>query len=249
MEAALIVEPAAAWARHFLIRTYLDLADIDAAERVANALPAEDTLARVPIALARGDWERAVALVNTATSEIVPGLDAEMVVNALLVAAIHSGRNDPAAQQFADWIRPNWTGAGDVWFTDRTHNKRTAVALGALLTRGDQPMQGRQLLEAALELIHREAIDLKRGYHWYGTSMPAALALLGRADEAIDALMHVESGGFLHDWWYLCGQEPALETLRSDARFMALCARTESNALRQRQLLDAMRQRGEVPAR
>jgi hypothetical protein len=173
-----------------------------------------------------------------------------MVVTALMLAAFHSGRSDLVAQQFTDWIRITWQEGGDVWFSDRRPDKWTAVALGALLIDSGQISSGRQVLESALAQMQRDAVDLGRGYDlWYSGSAATALAWLGRNEEALDALQRGEAAGNVHHWWYTCGLEPAFEALRTDSRFLALCARAEANAKSQRELLDAMQQRGEVALR
>ena len=252
IEAALAVEPDAEGPRHFLVRIYLDLSDPDAAARVAEALPEANALARLPIALARGDWAGASALADASVGQVVTGLDADMLFNVRFFEAMEAIASEPSEspeQLLADWVQFGWTEQGEFWFIDNLNDCRAAVSLGGLLLRSGKTELGRQLLESALEYLHWEATTLQRGYAWYSKSWPAALAWLGRDEEALEALQQIDAAGFLHDWWYLFDVEPAFENLRADPRFVALRSEAEASALQQRKLLAAMQQRGEVPLR
>ena len=241
LEAALNVEPDAEGPKHFLIRVYLDMSDIDAAERVADTLPEGNALARLPIALARGDRAGAAAMRVTAASQIVTGLDADMLFSVRLLEVMDSDQAEPPEQLLANWVKYDWTEEGEFYFIDYLHDSRAAVAKGGLLMSRGQTQLGRLLLESALAHFHWEATTLQRGYAWYAKSMPAALAWLGRNDESLEALQRIDEAGFLFDWWYVYDLEPAFAELRSDPRFLALRARAEANALHQRELLGSMR--------
>ena len=73
--------------------------------------------------------------------------------------------------------------------------------------------------------------------------------MLGQNDAALDKLRRNFDQGLRENWWYTILREPAFEPLRSDPRFKALVSDAQAHAAAQRELLEQMRERGEVPRR
>lgn len=248
LEDALAIEPTAAWTRHFLIRAYLDMGDIAAAEQLEAELDVRDGPGRVAPALARGDVREAQRLASMSSAPVT-GLNAAMLTSALMLAATRLGQVEPSRESLERRIRLHWDAGGAPAFSDRSHDKANVVALGAVyMLEGDRD-RGRRLIEAAVEQIMREAHEEGRGEMWYAGTLPAALAWLGDRDAAIAALQRSFASGAHNNWWYRLEYEPAFDELRNDPRFAALLSQERNRAAAQRDLLEGMRRRGEVPRR
>lgn len=248
LEDALAIEPAAAWARHFLVRAYLDMGDLDAAGDVARQLHGDDGPGRVALALARGELDEAERLASMHSGPVT-GLNVRPQTNALLLAAIRSGRFESLSESLEQSIKLRWGADGTPLFSDRSHDKGKAVALGAVYLRSGEPEKGRRLLEGALRQILTEAHDYRRGLLWYGMSLPAALGWLGDREAAIAALQKSFAGGSHNDWSFRLERDPAFDGIRDDPRFQAMLREERAHASAQRALAEEMRRRGEIPAR
>ncbi|HSN72055.1 MAG TPA: tetratricopeptide repeat protein, partial [Steroidobacteraceae bacterium] len=248
LEDALAIEPTAAWTRHFLIRAYLDMGDIAAAEELAAELDVRDGPGRVALALARGDVREAQRLASMSFAPVT-GLNASMLTNALMLAAVRIGQVEPSRESLERRIGLHWDASGAPTFSDRSHDKANVVALGAVyMLEGDRD-RGRRLIEAAVQQIMREAHEDGRGEMWYAGTLPAALAWLGDGDAAIAALQRSFASGAHNNWWHRLEYEPAFDELRQDPRFEAMLSEERNRADAQRDLLEGMRRRGEVPRR
>ena len=248
LEDALAIEPAAAWVRHFLVRAYLDMRDLDAARKVASALDPSDGAGRVSLALAEGNVQEAARLASL-PNEPLTGLNVRVRTGALLLAALRSGRVDELREELERRVNLRWAPDGTPLYSDRSHDKGNVVALGAVYLQTGEREAGRRLIEDALRQILREARDYGRGEMWYGMTMPAALAWLGEGEAAIAALQRSFELGSHNDWYYRLELDPAFDRIRGDERFQALLRQERAHAAEQRALLEQMRSRGELPAR
>jgi hypothetical protein len=77
----------------------------------------------------------------------------------------------------------------------------------------------------------------------------AALTVLGRDGAAMDLLEESYARGFRKRWWYAFDRDPSFEPLRSSARFRALAVQAHAHAAAERERLEELRERGDIPAR
>jgi hypothetical protein len=77
----------------------------------------------------------------------------------------------------------------------------------------------------------------------------AALTVLGRDDAAMDLLEESYAQGFRKRWWYAFDRDPSFEPLRTSTRFKALAIKAQAHAAAERQRLEELRKRGDIPAR
>jgi TolB-like protein len=117
--------------------------------------------------------------------------------------------------------------------------------------------QAERLLEYEWSLFQSEI--RQRGQHWRfgwgagGIADVSLLAMLGRKEEALDALEDAVRQGYRGwgtyqlDWQHLARFDAALDSIRSDPRFKAAFAVIEADMAKQLASVREMERRGEIP--
>ena len=124
--------------------------------------------------------------------------------------------------------------------------------------------KGERMLEASWsgtqdwmhELMHERYAEHWR-FGWFGAGIldVAVFAMLGRKDEALDALEDAVEQGYRGwkgccsplDWQYDARFDASLDSIRGDPRFEAAFAVIEADMARQLESVRAMERSGEIP--
>ena len=237
-ERAVAVEPRVYSLRSALVDFYLDLEDSDAARSV---------LAEQPDAVRPNQWvslclyEREVTRAGelmSADGGFMPMFANDLEAYAIRDAALASGRIARAQRE----VRAPLSDSG----VER-HIYRKAVLAHLSFLLGDRA-ETAKLAEETLRDIDEDRFHKGRPIQLaYPRAM--ALVLLDRQDQAIEVLERSFAGGFRKRWWYAFDREPTFSGLRTNPRFQALAAKARAHAAAERDLLEKMRARGEVPTR
>jgi TolB-like protein/Tfp pilus assembly protein PilF len=247
-EQGLALEPSAVWARHYLLRMYLDLNDVEAATELADEGLARDTLLRVPIALFQHDWSKADHLA-AADSDLGTPLDIEFCVWAWLQRVRLTHDYEPVRKRLAEWSGVRWDAQGVPSIPETNLDYADAMGLAEVLRWMGDNKRSDQLLHAIVRVLDHGSHDLKRGEQLFGPTRPEVLALLGDREGALTTLRNLSGGIGEGAWWYILDLEPAFDGLRDDPRFRSLRAQLNERAIQQRRRLDRMREDGSVRSR
>jgi TolB-like protein/DNA-binding winged helix-turn-helix (wHTH) protein len=250
-EQALAIDPLSEWTRRQLIRSYLDVADVATARRVADSARNPLPVHRVPLLLFERDWLGAGdAAYEAVRTQTYSPLDLGQVVAAIRMHARTQGDLDKASLTLGLLAGVTWDESGLPALPPRFGMLEAAVGLADVLIIGGQSKMGRSLLSVVLERMDREAPPSGRGELWCLHERPVALALSGDAEQAIAVLQRaVERNFAYHDWQFYFENEPAFTTLRQDPRFQAVAQRVRARAATERRELDRMRAEGLVATR
>jgi transcriptional activator of cad operon len=246
-EQALTLEPEATWARHYLLRMYLEIGDVSAAADLAAGRDKSDPYLRVPIYLYQHRWQQASDLADQPSESGSP-LDVSGIVWAWLLNARATGDYERGRSELADWAGVRWE-RGRATLPESNLDYGTAIALAEALRFSGRAQEAKELLLEAMRLMDHASRDLKRGEYAFQATRPAALALLGDQEGALRALdfgvAHPSDG----TWWYVLELEPAFDGLRANPRFRTLVERVQARAEVQRQRLEELRAAGLAPRR
>ena len=247
-EQALALEPQATWARHYLLRIYLNLGDVAAARDLVRGGLAEDTLLRLPISLYQHDWKTADELAKDDAPFGTP-LDDRFVVCAWIQHVRVTRDFEPLRKKLEEWSGVKWNSSGEPTVMETNLDYSDSVALAEVLMWMGQRDRADRLLHAILRMLDHGSRDLKRGDDMYGVTRSAVFALLGDREGALNSLQKMPyeiSGGAM---WVGLELNPAFDDLRGDLRYRHLQARVEEKAAAQRKRLEEMRTQGAVPRR
>ena len=108
-ERALELDPLAEEMRRGLVRAYLDVADVPAAEQVADAAPHEMPVRRLPILLYQRDWLRAgEAAYDSVARQTISPKDSSLVVAAVRMHARATGNYERARTALESMSGVRW---------------------------------------------------------------------------------------------------------------------------------------------
>lgn len=231
-------EPSAAFPRQALVSTYLDVDDPEAAAAVAKDL----TMARLLVAQYRGRPIPATTLPDNFRTWKWLGWSADSIspeCEAIRDRAIATGDFDAALVEFAKLHPDGDSPSAATGVSDLVHAH-------VLLLSGDEE-RGRALVNAVLRMFDAEEVG--RPTHWFARNRATAYALLGDDDRALVELAESLQRNDLIHWWYTEEHDPVFAHLREDPRFLRLAALARRHRTQQRELLDEMRRKGDVPKR
>ena len=247
-EQALSLEPRAVWVRHYLARMYLELGDTEAVRQLIAQGDKRDTLLGVPVRLYQHDW-RAAAELAVRRTDFHSALDLEAADFAIMQRARATRDFEGGRSQLEEWARLTWDESGNPHIEETNLDYCNYVALAEVLRWMRREDSATRLLHEVLRMLDHGSHELKRGEHMFGDTRATVLALLGDKDGALASLQEEADGVNEGMWWYALDLEPAFEALRHDSRFEALRARIHARFAVQRELLQRMRESGQVPGR
>jgi TolB-like protein/DNA-binding winged helix-turn-helix (wHTH) protein/Tfp pilus assembly protein PilF len=251
LEQALALDPSSEWTRRLLLRAYLSLGDTAAARQVADSATHRSVVRAIPLYLQAHEWRRASEAAYAAVdSETNLALDETMIATAIRMQA-HDTRDYARAIETLEQLSGlTWDAQGRAQLPENRDIKAFPTALADLLQASGDTSRARAVLEATLATMQHEPNERGRGNLWFVHYRPIVLSLLGRKDEALDALRTaVETGIALDDSWQYFESEPSLAPLSSDARFIELRDSVRRSIAQQRQALAELRRGGFVPQR
>jgi TolB-like protein len=250
-EEALAIDPLVEEARRLLIKAYLDLDDLAAAQQLAASSRGESSVPQAMISLHQRDWARA----GEAAYEALERRTAAPNNMGLLLAAIrmHARKTGDTARAIAaieSIAGVQWDSAGRPTLTGASPLRDAPIALADLLILDGEEARGRRLLEEILARMRHELDVERRPDFWYLSRHPIALALDGDRDAALGMLERsLSSGRALSQWQSLIEEEPAFAPLRQDKRFQDLTRRLRARIDEQKRELERLRQEEAIPAR
>jgi TolB-like protein/DNA-binding winged helix-turn-helix (wHTH) protein/Tfp pilus assembly protein PilF len=225
-EQAVAIDPRAPWVLTRPVHFYLELGDVEAARSFA-AEQAESARAALwlPICLFDGQPQRAAEILRAHPERWSDVLSEDVEAYVIRDAALLSGRLANASSELAP-------------LEDEDGAIKTIARAQVRLAAGDR-REAERLARVVLDL---EAQPVRI------TAQAIAFAIRGQHDAALDSLEQIlEQDGIR--WWYTLERERAFDLLHTHPRFQALAAKARGRAAAQRNLLDQMRERGEVPRR
>ena len=231
-ERALAVDPRAEWIRWPLVQFYLEVGDVDAARSVLleapETVPAYDWLA---ICLYEEQAQQAAELLR-ADPSFRYRIDLDIRAYALRDAALVSRHFAEAREELM--VLPSWVSQPD-------KEPFTVVALAQVsLAMGDR--------NEAENLAH-EIVDDWDEDGGVNYAKAAALTLLAQNDAALDVLEDTYADQDRRRGWYVFQRDAGFEALRGNPRFRTLAAGAEAHAAAERERLQRMRARGQLPSR
>jgi TolB-like protein/DNA-binding winged helix-turn-helix (wHTH) protein len=242
-EHAIAQDPKNPWIRHTAMAMYLDIGDESAAREVASGTPKSAQTAQLMLALHAGDWRAAGLAGFDKTVWQHNGSEDWGAPEALRDYAVKAGEG-PRTVRF---MREKYGLQGDVSGKLDLDNFRAAVFLSQLLVASGQVQEGLDMRRAAA--AWNEATEPKLG-SVYAHRLRATISLLdGKQDAALAELADSFKTGDYETWWYTLYRDPLWVPLHEDPRFRAIAAEVTRYVAAQREQLDTLRQRGEVPRR
>jgi TolB-like protein/Tfp pilus assembly protein PilF len=249
-ERALSLDPLAEDVRRGLLRGYLDVGDVAAAEDVVSSAPHESTVRRIPILARQRDWVQAgEAAYEAFARQTFSPKDIVFGVAAIRMHArtTHDFERARVALELMSGVQ--WDASDGPRLPDRPGLREEAIGLADVLIAMGRDGEGRRLLAVILERMRRE-IDAGRPEFWYRKSHPVAFALNDDPEAALAMLQRAASSRYsMSDWWLVYELEPAYATLRQDPRFAAMLEAARANSVEQRRELERRRKDGRVPVR
>jgi TolB-like protein/Tfp pilus assembly protein PilF len=251
-EEALALDPLLEPARRLLIRAYIDLGDVLAAEQLVGDAGEDPSPRSVAVLLYRHDWRAAgeLAYASLARRTSSP-VDMRYDVAAIRMHARATGDFERARATLEEASGVSWDAAGNPLLPQEGSAVRdAAIGLADILLAGGQDRLGRRLLATILARMRHEVGEEGRSEWWYFIWHPVALALNGERDAAIAMLERAfASNSALTAPWYWSEVEPAFAALRQDRRFQALDRNARAYLEGERRKLDRLRLEGLVPDR
>jgi TolB-like protein/DNA-binding winged helix-turn-helix (wHTH) protein/Tfp pilus assembly protein PilF len=251
LERALAIDPDAQWPRRALLRAYLDVGDVHAADAVIAGAGGAKIVLQVPVLGYRGQWRQAgVAAYAALEQGLVTPLDELAVVVAIRRHARLTGQFDRASTALEQLAGVSWQPDGSPRVPHRPGLRVASVGLADMLQTGGSKTRARALLDRLVAQMEAELGAPGRMNTWYCHGMSVALALRGEPDRALEWLRRgVEAGSLAHDAWLIIEGDPAFDALRQDADFAELVQQVRTGAAREAVELAQLRAAGLVPRR
>ena len=243
-EQAVAIDPQSMWMRQELIEDYLDIEDPFAAKQALEQSSDRQPELWLPLHVYARELQRAAQIAFADPSHA----DGDSYYCTLLAyaardQALASGELDKASKYIEGLLRKDARDQPIVYHFNQTQ----VLTLAQLrLAMGDRE-HASALATATLDWNEREAKHYRK--HQWERQRAVALALLGRNEEALQALENGHASGYRTRWWYLLEREAAFAQVRSDPRFQALLVEARAHAAAQRSILKEMRLAGRIPNR
>jgi tetratricopeptide (TPR) repeat protein len=246
-EQALALDPQAEWSRRELIRTYLEYADLQAAQSVADEAPTPIIARQIPLFLARHDWRKAGdAAYEAIATRTLTVYDESPVAWALQKHALVTGEYARARDALQKIAGVSWDTEGHPR-RDGPSDIQTALAgLAAVLQKMHEPARA----AALIELQFKEQQNRTREFadRWYLYAQSQMLALAGKTDAAIELIARHRDIA-LEDAWYDFDINPVFDSIRNAPKFQQASREWQTRMEPQKALLAKYRAEGLVPDR
>lgn len=247
------------------VEIYLAMDDLPSAQAILRDAPkplglfSRETL--VSLALYEHDVERAASLAREIMREWLPApANRNVISDDLRAHSVNqetSGWYLPSALALRDEAIRTGDFAPALDLIERAaglfsgnslmRNRGLLLTYAHVLILSGDTRRGRELLTSMLEQLDAEQIG--RPEHSFAWERAAIHAMLGDDELALKQLTAIQNMGRFAGWWYTAELDPVYSRLRNDPRFKALDDRARAHGQKQRALLDAMRNKGEVPRR
>ncbi len=249
LEQALRSDPDNEFFRRILMKAYLDLGETNEAQSIAASAAHPVDARRVMVLVRHHEW--AVAAQRTyeedrlRTSTPIEGDNRSLAVR---MQARRSGDFQPALQYLAKYATVAWDANG-LPSLSNSWMSVYAVGLADILIQSGESERATKVLDVLMKSIDDEAHRRGRGDLWYLHDVTAAYALLGRDDEALDALEKSIAEKFTPGLEFKLAVDPMFDSLRANPRFLAVTALLARHRAEQRRKLEQMRAADLVPYR
>jgi len=236
-ERALSLDPERLWIRRQLVKMYLDVGDVGAAENLSSGHAGMAPSGLIAMALRRGDWRKAGQLAYARPNAQLHDESEYEATWAIRDYALKTGELDHAIKYLSQVydLSPSQP------VIKVGENGFVITALASLLQKkGD-----RAAAQTMIKALSKACLASNNPIVCANTH-----ALAGERTAALDSLRKLTNlNEHLTTWWYLIDRSPFWEAMRSDPGFQAIADVWRQDAARQRALLEQMRTRGEVPTR
>jgi TolB-like protein/DNA-binding winged helix-turn-helix (wHTH) protein/Tfp pilus assembly protein PilF len=251
-EKSIAIEPKVGWTRERLIWFYVHLDDLAAARDVLRGFDAgfpDEPIEEALICYRTGNLERAEHVTRAASlhdPDSDQGGIAFFVATEAIIERALAQHSPSTARQFIMAIPGLKKDHGKIALVD--DNWPEFVQLAGLERQAGNLGTAKDLAQGILEYVERSSKDAgPPGVNdWTRAS---ALAILGRNDEALSSLEHMIRAGNHMRWFVTFERDPNFAALRATPRFQTMAAGTKTWLAGQQQLVQQMRQRGEIPPR
>jgi len=243
IERAIRNDPQNPWGPHTAVAFYLDVGDAVAAEDVARTTPVSRDTARPLLALYAGDWRTAGEAAMQPRGFEFGFNESWGNAEALRDYALQSRDFAAPVRLLRERFDLDEDGPPRV----RLGNYRAAVMLAHIEQARGRRERAAELLRAVI--VHVDG-DLKSPPVYKRRARAQALMLLGETERALaDLAASFRDDRDYTQWWYTLDRDPIWNDVRSDERFRALAAEVHVQAARERQAVEELRRRGEIPVR
>ena len=251
LERALTIDPDAQWPRRALLRAYLDMGDVHAADAVIAGAGGAKIVLQVPVLSYRGQWRQAGDAAYAALEQgLVTPLDELAVVIAIRRHARLTNHFDRASRALEKLAGITWQPDGAPRVPHRPGLRVASIGLADMLQAGGNTTRARALLDRLVAQMNAELGVRGRMDTWYCHGMSVALALRGEPDRALEWLERgVEIGSLAHDEWLTLGGDPAFDGMRNLPAFQRLLHQVHAVRDREAAELAQLRAAGRVPQR
>lgn len=123
----------------------------------------------------------------------------------------------------------------------------TDLSYAHTLVLSGERERGQSVARLVLRKVETEQIG--RPESWFARTRAAAFVLLGDDNRALAELAASQKQNDFVRWWYTAELDPLYAHLRHDPKFQALASVAKQHRAQQRQLVDAMRRKGQIPKR
>lgn len=242
LERAFAIDPDARFLRDRLIGNYLRLGDVAAAQSVA---PSPDDRVALHMLIAQRDWSAALARYRALDAAQRAALDdPELVADIVLrnIAAIGGAQAARATLEQA-LRKPGEASAAAARFSI------ARVALAQLMQATGDEAGARRVLQEQLALLDTEqqlTAGTPKNVAMWQAMVLANLGETGAALAALERATLPAPSGWALPWHR---DDPLYAPLHAEPRYQAAWDRVEAHAVRQRERLEQLRARGEVPRR
>jgi TolB-like protein len=248
LERAIALDPRAVYPRRVLVRAYLAVGDVGAAEAVAANSPGATDSLQVPVLVRQGEWRRAGEAAYAALAQQQTGpIDEFAVTLAIRRDARFTGDHGRAIAALEELAGVTWRADGSPDVASRPGLRVASLGLADMLQASGDVDRARRLIDLVLEQMTAELRAPNRRELWYHHGMSVALALRGDFAQALDWIRRgVEQGYAGGDLGIMLDAEPAFDGLRESPEYRALEHRVLEHARRERAELERLRDAGEL---
>jgi transcriptional activator of cad operon len=264
MERADAIDPESHGMNALAAEVYLSMDDLPAAQAVLREAGTSVSLfgreSSISMALYQHDVKRAADLARANLRAWLPSEASPNVSNDLRAHSVNQetgGWDLPSALALRDEAILTGDFAPALDLIERAtqllsgnslmRNRGLVLTYSHVLLLSGETRRGRELLTSMLEQLDAEQTG--RPEHTFASERATIHALLGNDERALAQLTALQDLGRFAGWWYTAELDPVYSRIRQDPRFQALAARARAHSQKQRALLDAMRNKGEVPRR